>query len=75
MSLKHVSFTLVLKFLKLTERLKNLVVQKWWIAKKNLCEMQEIGAFQKMVNCETVNYEAVNYEDPLYLHDSIKTIS
>ena len=32
---------------------------------KNLCEIQEIGAFQKSVNCETVNYEAVNYEDPL----------
>ena len=34
MSFKHVSFTLVLKFLKLTERSKNLVVHKWWIAKK-----------------------------------------
>ena len=34
--------------------------------KKNLCEIQKIGAFQKTVNCETVNYEAVNYEDPLY---------
>ena len=34
MSLNHVSFTLVLKFLKLTERSKNLVVHKWWIAKK-----------------------------------------
>ena len=33
---------------------------------KDLCEIQEIGAFQKTVNCETVNYEAVNYEDPLY---------
>ena len=40
---------------------------------KNLCEMQEIGAFQKMVNCETVNYEAVNYEDPLYKWSLVET--